>query len=100
MAQNSCIIKTWATMGTSFFITVKKENETLLDTFFDGVPAKEQEKRLLIKYNNSTKEIALLFNNISRNDEGLYHVSTSTYQSERDDAKEMENKWNFQLNVL
>ncbi|KAL3880975.1 hypothetical protein ACJMK2_033176, partial [Sinanodonta woodiana] len=98
--QNYFVIKKWPCSGTWLFVTVTKGNKTLVSEFCDDVSSKEPENRLFIEYNNMTKEVSLLLNNVTRGDEGLYQIYTSIYETAAERSELMDNKWNVQLHVL
>ncbi|KAL3880988.1 hypothetical protein ACJMK2_033189 [Sinanodonta woodiana] len=100
ISQNPFVIKTWIYSGFSTFITVTNRKQLLLRTLFEGVSSKEPQNGLLIQYNNSTKEVSLLLNNVDRGDEGVYQISTSIYQTTAERSVILDNKWVVQLNVL
>ncbi|KAL3880978.1 hypothetical protein ACJMK2_033179, partial [Sinanodonta woodiana] len=100
LSQNIFVIKKWPCRGFSLFVTVAKGNTTLLSALLDGISSTVQENRLLIQYNNSTKEVSLLLNNVTRDDEGLYQISTSIYETAAEGSGPMDKKWKVQLHVL
>ncbi|KAL3880986.1 hypothetical protein ACJMK2_033187, partial [Sinanodonta woodiana] len=100
LSQNTFVIKKWTYREFTLSITVTKGNKTLLRALFDGISSTVQENRLLIQYNNMTKEVSLLLNNVTRDDEGLYQISTSIYETAAEVPELIDKKRNVQLHVL
>ncbi|KAL3831400.1 hypothetical protein ACJMK2_023151 [Sinanodonta woodiana] len=60
----------------------------------------EQENRLFIKYNNSREEVSLLLRNVTRDDEGLYKISSGIFEKAANGFNLSSETWHVQLNVL
>ncbi|KAL3831403.1 hypothetical protein ACJMK2_023154 [Sinanodonta woodiana] len=99
LSRNEFVLKTWPFRGPSVVFIVAKENKTLLE-FFPGYSFMDQKTRLFIKYNNITEEVSLLINNVTRDDEGLYQISSLIIQKPAKGDKHISNSWNVQLNIL
>ncbi|KAL3880979.1 hypothetical protein ACJMK2_033180, partial [Sinanodonta woodiana] len=100
ISQNTFVIRKWIYRGSTLSITVTKGNKRLLSTLFDGISFTVHENRLLMQYDKRTKEVSLLVNNVTRDDEGLYQISTSIYETAADGSELIDKKWNVQLHVL
>ncbi|KAL3831404.1 hypothetical protein ACJMK2_023155 [Sinanodonta woodiana] len=86
-------------LPTVAVLTVAKGNKTLLE-FFPGYSFMDQKTRLFIKYNNITEEVSLLINNVTRDDEGLYQISSLIIQKSAKGDQHISKTWNIQLNIL
>ncbi|KAK3599205.1 hypothetical protein CHS0354_012810 [Potamilus streckersoni] len=109
VAREEFIIRTWSLKYASLSIIVKKEHITLLNEFFNGGEhrgSKVQGGGLVLKYDQTISEVSLMFENVSRVDEGLYQFDESFYRTtqlpqelENEEFERQDGKWNLQVNV-
>ncbi|KAL3879418.1 hypothetical protein ACJMK2_031716 [Sinanodonta woodiana] len=109
VAGEEFIIRTWSLNYASISISVKREHTTLLNAFLNGGEDRDsttQGGRLLLKYDHTIKEVSLMFQNVSRVDEGLYEFDESFYrikplahELENEGFERQDGRWNLQFNV-
>ncbi|KAL3879361.1 hypothetical protein ACJMK2_031659 [Sinanodonta woodiana] len=97
-------------IDSTLFITVKKDNNTILNMSM-GVDIDRistyKNGRIMLKYNQTIKELYLLIENISKKDGGIYEMKESFYATNTisGDAKDdifdrKDDKWLLEIYVL
>ncbi|KAL3879360.1 hypothetical protein ACJMK2_031658 [Sinanodonta woodiana] len=87
IAGNPFMLRTWSMIGSTLFLTIKKDNNTILDVS-GGVGSDENYKvqngmMMMMIYNQTIQELCLLFTNVSKEDEGIYEFRESLYRANK-----------------
>ncbi|KAL3879358.1 hypothetical protein ACJMK2_031656 [Sinanodonta woodiana] len=107
---NPFMIRTWSMVGSSLFINVKKDNNTILHMSM-GVDIDRNSTlrngRMMLKYNQTIQELYLLFENISKEDQGIYKIQECYYttfnisdETEADTYDRKDGRWYLEIYVL
>ncbi|KAL3879369.1 hypothetical protein ACJMK2_031667 [Sinanodonta woodiana] len=107
IAGHPFIIRTWPMIGSNVLITVKKDNNTMLDISVDeGIVRNStvHNGRMMLICNQTTQQLCVLIENVIRDDEGIYDMKESLYKiGSGSDETEYDRKyisWNFKIYVL
>ncbi|KAL3879441.1 hypothetical protein ACJMK2_031739 [Sinanodonta woodiana] len=110
IAGHPFIIRRWSMFGSSRFISIRKDNITILDLSMEGPTEKNatfQNSRMMVGYNQTIQELYVCFENISKEDGGIYEIKQSFYRTKTNeddtDADTYDIKdgtWNLEIYVF
>ncbi|KAL3879436.1 hypothetical protein ACJMK2_031734, partial [Sinanodonta woodiana] len=85
IAGNPFRIRSWSMIGSTLYITIKKDNILILQMSM-GIGhdrnSTVQKGRMIPIYNQATQELSVLFQNISKEDGGIYEMKESFYRTD------------------
>ncbi|KAL3879444.1 hypothetical protein ACJMK2_031742 [Sinanodonta woodiana] len=84
IAGNPFMIRTWSMIDSTLFITIKKDNNTILDLSMGvGIASNStvQNRQMMLVFNSTMQKLYLWFKNVSKEDGGIYEMKESFYRT-------------------
>ncbi|KAL3879434.1 hypothetical protein ACJMK2_031732 [Sinanodonta woodiana] len=110
IAGKQFMIRTWSMIGSNMSITVKMDNNTILNmSLCEGNDTNStfQNSSMMLIYNTTIQEVYLLFENISKEDGGMYEIKENLYRTntisddnETDTYDRKDGTWYLEIYVL
>ncbi|KAL3879445.1 hypothetical protein ACJMK2_031743 [Sinanodonta woodiana] len=85
IAGNPFMIRTWCMIDSTLFITIKKDNNIILDLAMGvGIATNStvQNRQMMLVFNNTIQKLYLWFKNVSKEDGGIYEMNESFYRTD------------------
>ncbi|KAK3599201.1 hypothetical protein CHS0354_012805 [Potamilus streckersoni] len=103
IAGEAFIIGTWSLNNATLSVTVIKNNSIRFSFSFDGNVeklSKDRQGRLVLKVDNITTEVSLMFEIVGKEDGGQYGMKIFFRRNQRDRCWRKDGEYILQLNVI